>query len=222
MLLLRSMWCLNCKKLSDSLLCPACSAELAASSFRSLYHDRCEICHQPLLAQGYRCDYCNFSILAYGPYRGVLKHLIQRYKSGGELLLFIFIASLYHELLRTLSPVLLIPIPASRQGKRNRGYDQITVICRWLCFTSSYRMVSLFTQQSREMQKYKDRRQRLGAKRLHILKKRNGRIQSYLDKGYQAVIIDDVMTTGSTMQEAQLLFEKCFGQKPILVVLSGM
>lgn len=188
--------------------------------YRSLYQERCAVCSQPLLSEGYRCSYCEDALLAYGPYRGILQQLVNRYKSGGELLLCFLIASLYKSMMASMDKVLLLPIPASKEGRRARGFDQVKLVCRVLSVQKPCIMVSLFSLHGRGMQKRKARRLRILSNRLKIREDKIVQTRKYMERGYQPIIIDDVVTTTTTVKEAQLLFNERFGSKSILMVLA--
>lgn len=214
------MWCSLCKKLSDDNLCLSCREALRALSWRSLYHARCPVCQQPVLDEGYHCLYCDYKLVSYGPYQGALKQLLHRYKHDGELLLSRFIASMYYELLQNHEKTLLLPIPASRKGKRMRGFDQVALICTILSFKKDIETIHLFSLNEKRMQKERSRKQRMLTDRISIKRLSITRVRTYLASGYLPVIIDDVLTTMATLQSASSHFNECFDTKPMVMVLA--
>lgn len=111
--------------------------------------------------------------------------------------------SLYIELLKFKQPLLLIPIPISKQRRRERGYNQCELIIDEVIkldnegiFNKNYDL--LIRTKNIDKQTHKNRKDRI-ANTENIFS-----INKNTDKNLKIIIIDDVTTTGSTLNEARL------------------
>jgi competence protein ComFC len=110
--------------------------------------------------------------------------------------------ALYRELDKNYKEARLIPIPISKNRRRERGYNQCELIINEIIrldsekrFLADYEL--LIREKDIEKQTHKNRSERISNTK-HIFKvtKRNN-----LDA--KIIIIDDVTTTGSTLKEAR-------------------
>ncbi|WAC50985.1 ComF family protein [Frigoribacterium sp. SL97] len=91
--------------------------------------------------------------------------------------------------------LLVVPVPASRRGRRRRGYDPVDLVLRRLGLVVGSRVL-VPTARAGGGQKGRDRQQRL--------RDREGSLRATRDlTGSQVVLVDDVVTTGGTLQEAR-------------------
>jgi len=114
---------------------------------------------------------------------------------------------LWHELIRDTKNVeakkiVLIPIPITKKRRRERGYNQCELLVDEIIHLDTDKQFTtdnglLVRVQKTSDQKKKDRKERLvGAQGIFAVNK------NMLDKKAPLVVIDDVITTGSTMKEA--------------------
>ena len=103
------------------------------------------------------------------------------------------------------APALLIPIPISKQRRKERGYNQCELIIDEIMkldiekkFTKDYDL--LIRIKNIEKQTHKNRNERLENTQ-NIFK-----VNENLDKNQKIIIVDDVSTTGSTLKEARDCF----------------
>jgi ComF family protein len=118
--------CVACGRAAPSAvaLCERCR-----SALQPLGGLRCDVCGVPLVSEHELCVRCRSRRLHYDRHRsvfaysGVAKQLIVAYKFGGRLRL----AGLLCNYLVPLIPpaAVVVPVPASRRGRRRRGYDQV-------------------------------------------------------------------------------------------------
>ncbi|MDT4761485.1 hypothetical protein [Sphaerochaeta sp. PS] len=214
------MLCPLCGRFSDDILCPDCLSHLESLSFAQLYPNRCPRCNRPVVDEAYPCLFCLNAFQAYGTYTGLLAELLLLYKIGGQRSLKKVLASLYVPLLEPLGKVVLIPIPASRNGLKRRGFDQMGLVCRYLKRSRGYGMLSLFVQTGVGQNKFLSRHERHERHPLTLIPKKGAEIARYQKEGYSFVIIDDVSTTGFTLQVARDLLAKAYGIDPFSLVLA--
>ncbi len=97
--------------------------------------------------------------------------------------------------------VALVPIPASRKGRRERGYDQMTLVARHLARRLARagvdcRVCHAFCRTDSGQQKWLGRKRRLEGCRLAL---RNTPVRI---GNADIIIIDDICTTGATLLSA--------------------
>lgn len=197
------MWCFSCKTECEGSLCRSCRRFLVEHSYRALLHRRCKTCGRPVLDTAYPCPYCKERIDAFGPYEGILADLIIRYKAKGEWLLAFFLADLYTNLVKDMHGFVLIPIPCSKQSLRRRGFDQMWLVCRILQMKHNCPMVCLFDINEGNPMKFLSRKARLQLKSMQIRKNRIERITALISQGYRLLLLDDIRTTGATINRAR-------------------
>ncbi len=213
------MWCANCKKLCDTSLCTACSKELASLSFATSFSQRCNVCGNPILDSCYPCPWCTDDLLAYGPYEGILASLVLRYKSGGELLLSFLLADLFQTMIELDASSVLVPIPASQEGKRRRGFDQMLLVARILSRRTGCRVVRLFSHHTGHRHALLSKTARLNMQNLQKRASVGNRDNRRLEQCKRVYVVDDIHTTGATCAQAKEYIEHTYHVSVKIVVL---
>jgi len=198
------MLCIHCGRFSDALLCPPCTVELHKQGYESRYQIRCPTCGRPLQDSSYPCPYCLRGFQAYASYTGIVSTLLSRFKAGEEKVLAKVIASLYIPMLSAMERPLLLPIPASRKGYSDRGYDQMLLICRLLKKQEGYPFLRLFVQKGEGQSKFLSLEERMQRHTLSLLPL-DKKVAQYRQEGYSFVLLDDISTTGSTLSTCSSL-----------------
>lgn len=180
--------CLACKK-SGSYLCANCVKLLPAAN---------------KTAENYS------AIFAYQ--HPVVKHAIHLLKYRGGKILARDLAKLLHQHLnleQNSEKFLVIPIPSSKNREKKRGYNQARELARELVKLAPDKLklaenILIKTRETVSQVKTKNREARLknlqGA--FAILENQNQIMREKITN-QQIILLDDVITTGATMQEAR-------------------
>lgn len=110
-------------------------------------------------------------------------------------------------------PALLVAVPPSPSGRRRRGWDPVTTLARAAGVSASAGLLVVRPGRS-SSQKRLDREQRARA--------RLGSLRCRVDlTGRRVVVLDDVLTTGSTVQEARRALEEAGAEVVAAVCLAA-
>lgn len=200
--------CANCDAASPggAILCGECTVKLAALVDAA----SCDRCAMPLSAPGAPCPYCQGRgmrpferMLGLGVFEDPLKHVIHLAKYHrrwplAEILADRLVASERVKGLLTETDV-LVPVPLHRRRQLLRGYNQADVIARRISKVCGIKVINAAKRiRSTETQTH-----------LHSQEKRAANVRGAFALRPAArqlvakhvVIVDDVMTTGSTLRE---------------------
>jgi ComF family protein len=186
--------CLVCGR-EGLLLCHACAAGLPPLP------GRCFGCRMEITT-GVGCVDCVaqsglFGMAAATAYQGIAKDLVGRLKFHGNQSAARSMAE--RMILTALLPpnALLVPLPATAAHIRERGYDQAVLVARQLSRLSGLPMASVLARSGNHHQLGADRRTRLQQLQPALRVTRPDRIT-----GHPLILIDDVLTTGSSLTAA--------------------
>jgi competence protein ComFC len=189
----------------DGVACPACWLEVEEAA------DFCAKCQAPLLrapraeagarACG-RCDHFAFDVVrSCGPYRGAMREAVLRLKTAP------YIPARLRGSLRRAFAALpdsdliesIIPTPLHPERLAERGFNQAEVIARELAALTGLRVDSTAVVRVKKTERH---RAGMGAReRARSLEKAFRVRAPRLVGGRVALLVDDVMTTGSTADE---------------------
>jgi ComF family protein len=187
--------CFLCRGKASAILCAACDADLPRLGT--------EICPRCALASpaGAVCGRCLTQPPAYDATRAALAYafpadvLIQALKFRGELALAPLLGSLLLPCISGKDVDCVVPVPLSVERLRARGYNQALEIARSVAAAARTRLAPELCERSRDT----------GVQMDLPLKERAGNVRGAFHcpgvvSGTVAVL-DDVMTTGATLEE---------------------
>lgn len=203
--------------------CPTCSAGI-----RTVESPRCPRCALPYTGDtphDHLCEEClrrkppYERVLAGAHYEGPLREAIHRFKYRGviglEQALASFVCERFAGEIRDFSPDLLIPVPLHVSRLRQRTYNQALLLARRLGQRLSIPTEGRLLQRTRAT----DSQQQLSARG-----RRANLRGAFAGSGELAqrrlLLIDDVMTTGATVEECSRELLRCGAESVLVVVLA--
>lgn len=181
-------------------LCRECQIKVKEQQLSSWGNSFCKSCGQVLLGQEKLCSDCksgeilvdNHSLFLY---RGCGKDLIYFYKFKGERrLAHYFALQIHHKIVdEEWGSYTLVPIPPAKGKIFKKGWDQIDLILDILHHVYSHNVSYVLTKGAGKVQKTLDREDRKTSIK--------GQFQVMGNIPSKALLIDDVMTTGATLNE---------------------
>ena len=214
-------WCLVCGRHTHfSIVCKEC-VKKHFDVMTVINVPRCKICGKPLICENDICSICRVEpvikamdlMLPLFPYRLWNKELMFLWKTQEVRVLSVFFAGLLSQALKKLKADIIVPVPPRKGKIKEKGWDQIDELCSLLEYKYGYRVLKLLERHTKVQQKKLDREgrlQQIGKAYFcvpeQVLKQR---LKPYGGVFPDAVVLlDDVCTTGSTLEScAQILKE---------------
>jgi len=178
-------------------LCKSCRTAIAP-----IQGEKCSLCGKPLISERERCLPCrNGGKRSYDrlwtlfPYTGKYRKLLTAYKFNKNLPLAQLFAEKVMEVKKgepLLRDAVIVPVPPRPGKTKNSGWDQVEHLIKRLEKKGSVQINRCLKREKSNVQKRLNR-----TERMENLK---GRIISNGVSPKIALIIDDVITTGSTME----------------------
>lgn len=206
----------------EKLICKECLNKL-----RFIGTDRCLKCGRSVEGDREYCTVCSNRTRSFTEGRSILiyddimKESLLRYKYGGRREYGRFYAALMYQCgrreIERWKPDLILPVPLHRRKKRIRGFNQAEVLASYISEWTGIPMESDVLRKTRntKSQKKLDAQQR----------KKNLKNAFCVQKkmcGLNVLVIDDVYTTGSTMEEiASVLKQSGVGNVFFLTICAG-
>ncbi|AYG43128.1 ComF family protein [Pseudomonas sp. Leaf58] len=206
-----NQFCLLCDEPAEQAypLCVACEQELPWLG------DHCLRCALPLPMPGLTCAPCCRrapafeQAIALWQFGFPVDSLISRFKHNrqwplGRLMAELLGHGLLHRIAEGLPrPDLLLPVPLAKRRLRERGFNQATMLGRWLAAQLGVRCDERLLVRTRET----PAQQQLDAQARRRNLRQAFAVTSEL-RGKHVAIVDDVLTTGATAQAVALVLRQ--------------
>jgi len=185
-------YCFSCGEIG-SLLCDSCKHDIVNERFEG-----CLLCGR--LSLSGTCRHCLSAIdrsWCGGERSGGLEKLINRYKFEYAEAAYIPLGDILLAALPDLpSETVIVPIPTVRSHVRQRGYDHALLLARFVAEKRGLHVSTLLRRRTATVQRGADKRTRIAQA------KEAFEATSLLDDDVPYLLIDDVVTTGSTLRYA--------------------
>ena len=202
-------------------VCGECNSRFFSVPVGLEWEHRCSVCGKELLSLQGKCMKCRSeSVLVHTDrvfplfsYRLWNKTLLFTWKIQGERALSPFFAEKAFVLLRDLGVSVVVPVPPRKGKIRKKGWDQINELARFLKWRYGFNIHEILERCSVQEQKKLTREQRLE----HI---KNAYRLSNSFRGEipeEVCLLDDVCTTGSTLESCSAVL-KAAGVKKVYAV----
>ena len=187
-------YCCGCQKIGV-LLCVECKYNITSEPFGG-----CINCAKPFSAQTGVCGRCKTPYSrawCVGQRKDELETLLNAYKFENARATYKTLADLLDAVLPQLpSSTIIVPVPTIPSHVRQRGYDHTALIARELARRRSLPYSSCVVRVTNSVQRGRGRRERVTqAKQAFSCRSNQVKAETYL-------LVDDVVTTGSTMRYA--------------------
>ncbi|MDR2942187.1 MAG: double zinc ribbon domain-containing protein [Treponema sp.] len=192
-------------------LCEKCMVSLV-----TVQGEKCKLCGKPLISERDICLSCRNQgakacdrLWVIFPYTGVYRKLLHAYKFAKNLALAVFFAGKALEVIAenpVLQDAVIVPVPP-RPGKiKETGWDQVDYLAKHILKQSCSAVVQRCLKRRRsKAQKQLDRKGRM--------ENMKGRVYLREKPPKTVLVIDDVITTGSTLEVCSDILKKGGAEK---------
>lgn len=205
--------CLRCGA-EGSLICAGCWSE-----WLQPLPSRCYKCHK--LTENHKvCPSCFHktalrAIYVRGQYDEAAKQLVYKLKFERAQAAAATIATYIDEVLPPHFTGVIVPVPTASSRRRQRGYDQAVLIAKHLSRERNLELVKALRRHGQSRQ--------VGSKRQDRLKQLTGAfdvIHPERVQGQTVLLVDDVLTTGATLETAARLLKAASVRRVEAIVLA--
>jgi competence protein ComFC len=204
--------CVGCGQPQDSgtLLCGICKA--TAPRIRPPFCRRCSRPFEGVIDGEFSCPNCEDRALAFDcvvsiyQAKGVLRDLIHRFKYGGHfhlrrVLTEFLLEAMQDSRLQAAPLDCLVPVPLHPTRLRERGFNQADALAEALSKRARIQVLRCIERRLyTNTQTRFDRLERIQNLRNAFALRKNGNV-----RGKHLILLDDVLTTGSTLHECALV-----------------
>lgn len=205
--------CLGCND-ENNLLCAGCR-ELGFND-NKLHCYKCNIpTFDHIICRGCLGSAPFTEIFAIGSYDELLEKLIYKYKFERAKAAAEPLVELLNGTLPYLPEAIIVPVPTASKRIRQRGYDQVLLLAEKLAKLRSLQIDSHLVRHDQSRQLGAGRRQRLRQAKLAFKV-----TKPELIKGKTIIVLDDVLTTGATLENAARLLRKAGADRVFGLVIA--
>ncbi len=194
----------------------------------------CSRCGLPLISELSLCTGCRRSLPIEGRrnnplfhYSNLPKELIELYKFQGERSLarlfgeFLYTYRIQEMIEQGVIPT-IVPAPPSKEGLKRRGWDQVLEIAVYLHRVYHIPYSPLITRNSHDavQQKKLNREERL--KHTRLLFSVDSKLLAHFLPEHPIILLDDVATTGATLDACYSILAKETGNQITLITLAQL
>ncbi|WP_147634359.1 ComF family protein [Treponema pectinovorum] len=208
-------------------LCSACQKRLYLQQAQT---ERCSICGKELLSEIEICSSCRRERVLFSTdkafplhsYRFWEKSLLFEWKIEEKRALSPLFASLVFEKLKSISPdspiLPVVPVPPRPKKIKHKGWDQIDEMCFYLKNLYGVKIYKILQRVSSYQQKKLNRQERIEKSQKSFCIKTDRATKKILANPPETVVlVDDVMTTGSTIDSCAKELKR-FGVQRVFVI----
>lgn len=174
------------------------------------------------------CPYCKSKIkrsslndksnISYGFYGGVLKKIILEFKYERNFIAGDLLSELLMELIneKQIEADTICYVPMTKKSVKNRGFNQCKIIAKNISYYTDIPVSScIIKNKNTKEQKTLSKEERLSNIKGAFVINNNNDI-----KDKNVILIDDVTTTGSTVDECKKILKKCGANKIIVLTIA--
>ncbi|MBE6350226.1 MAG: ComF family protein [Spirochaetaceae bacterium] len=213
-------FCILCKKECGDFFCKNCHNQLR--KYISITN-RCSLCGRILLSEKGICMYCRrktnqrISVCALFPYALWMKDLVFQWKEANLRKFSYSIAHFYYETIKEkYSDYVIVPIPPRPKKIFALGWDQMNDIANYLKYYFHCDVQKLLKRTENFQQKKLSKEERLYSKNKYVVKNENMTLPKKI------LLIDDIMTTGATIESCGILLKNKGATEVCALVLCGV
>lgn len=191
--LLAPHYCCSCGEIG-AILCSYCKYSIVSEP-----HDNCLVCGHPVGPKSQLCDVCcppYVRAWCVGRRDDGLRAVIDALKFERTRAAYLPLAELLDEVLPVIpSDVTVVPVPTLTYHKRVRGYGHIELVAKAFAKKRGLPYAEVLIRRSRHVQ-------RGAARARRIAQAKETYMSTALQKGQTYLLVDDVYTTGATLEYA--------------------
>lgn len=213
--------CLSCGRISQEIICDVCENSLVL--FKA---PLCDKCGKPTAQSVPACRECSSKkyyiskLRALGLYDGNLKQLVKLLKYSNSFKIARYFATKiigsYHEELLSDKSAVVTFVPSRRSRQAARGYNQSELIARAVSESTLLPLVETLA-------KVKRTKEQSGLSKAERIKNMENAFRCAANKkiySQKVILIDDVFTSGTTMNEAAKVLTKS-GAREVLGIVAA-
>lgn len=213
--------CLVCGDIQEYYLCPKCTARI--DYLVPPVCDRCGLPVDEISCRNIHCKTLNFTrARAVAVYDGVIREAIHQLKYSGRTVLMGELNTLLVDYMATYpdfagDATAVIPIPIHASRERERGFNQSALLAKGV---SEYLRLPLLTHALERVGGLRPQVQLSEYDRVHNVKGAFKASPSISLEGQRILLIDDVLTTGSTTSEASKVLREAGAARVYVLTLA--